>query len=135
MRAQRYLPLVLLALISSSLAQAGPFGSWAARGVVVKKEFRPTPLSQSLGVDGIYRLELRGSDQKVRRQMVTRGVFLAYEVGDQFNESDEAGAAKRKSPVAEEALAVSEKEPETVADNRLVTLNFPREMLRETEGF
>ncbi len=60
----------------------------------MSKTFRPTPLSHSLGLDGIYRLELRGEDKKVRRQMGTREVFLAYEVGDQFDDHATAGAVK-----------------------------------------
>ncbi len=133
MRVPKFLPWILLALISCTLAKASPFGSWAASGIVVKKEFRPTPLTQSLGMDGIYRLELRGEDQKVRHQMVTRDVFLAYEVGDRFNEIDKAGEA-RKEPTLAAVPAEGPAEGPT-PDERVAQLNLPREMLRETEGF
>ncbi len=110
MRTKKLLPFVVIALVSCSIAQAGPFGSWAARGVVVNKTFRPTPLSRSLGVDGIYRLELRGEDKKVRRQMVTKEIFLAYAIGDEFDEHAAPGSVK-KARVA--ATAKSETKPKT----------------------
>ncbi len=123
------------------MAQAGPFGSWAARGVVVNKTFRSNPLAHSPGVDGIYRLELRDSDGKVRRQMVTREIYLAYEVGDRFNEleSPRSHQARLAAKSAQDANAlkkdslVSGVESET--KKRVASLNFPQEMLPETEGF
>ncbi len=137
MRLKRYLPLLILALVSSSLAQAAPFGSWAARGVVVNKTFRSTPLPQSLGLDGIYRLELRDGENRVRRQMVTRAVFLAYEIGDDFNELVPPPAPRaREIAKVEEAVKEPLREvtlPEST--NRIASLNFPQEMLPETEGF
>lgn len=75
--------------------------------MVVNKTFRPTPLSFSLGVDGIYQFELRGSDKKMRRQMVTREIYLAYEVGDAFDE--QAGLVKH-APGKEVRLAATSKE-------------------------
>ncbi|HEY3663448.1 MAG TPA: hypothetical protein VGL24_09880 [Chthoniobacterales bacterium] len=148
MRTKSLLPLVVLVFITCLSAQAGPFGSWAARGLVVSKTFRPTPLSRSLGLDGIYRLELRGEDKKLRHQMVTREVFLAYEVGDQFDEHATPEAVKQaRLAVAAKAQAEIEaarpKSP-SLADvlngnfetkGRLASENFPREMLPETEGF
>lgn len=129
MRAPSFLLWVLLVVISATLAEAGPFGSWAASGVVLRKEFRPTPLTQSLGLPGIYRLELRGKDRKVRRQMVTRDIFLAYQVGDRFNELDRTVEAEKESiPVAVPAQGPD-------LDERVATLNLPREMMREMEGF
>ena len=84
MFARKLLPLVLSFILSVTFADGGSFGGWAARGIVVKKEFRSTALPRSAGIDGIYRLLLRGEDQKLRRQMVTRELFLAYEVGDRL---------------------------------------------------
>ncbi|MEO8043265.1 MAG: hypothetical protein ABI674_00030 [Spartobacteria bacterium] len=157
MRTKKLLPFVVIALVSCSLAQAGPFGNWAARGVVVNKSFRSTPLSHSLGLDGIYRLELKGADKKVRRQMVTREIFLAYQIGDEFDEHATPAASKKAQVAA--VAAEKEKTPkvESLADvmdgklqaatkteslldvlqskNRLASANFPREMLPETEGF
>ncbi|MDQ3199579.1 MAG: hypothetical protein M3Q46_10445 [Verrucomicrobiota bacterium] len=131
------LPLVIIALFFCSLTQAAPFGSWAARGMVVKKTFRATPLSHSLGVEGIYRLELRDAKNRLRRQMVTRAVYLAYEIGDDFNE-----LVPPPSPEARELAKVKQAVRETIAEvnepenrNRVASVNFPQEMLPETEGF
>ena len=144
MRTKKLLPFVVIALLHCSVAQAGPFGSWAARGVVVNKTFRPTPLSHSLGVDGIYRLELRGEDKKVRRQMVTKEVFLAYEIGDKFDEQTKPAAVKEARVAATAAAVEPAPKAPSLADvmesttetrNRLASANFPREMLPETEGF
>jgi hypothetical protein len=90
MRARKLIPVVVWFGVSAAFADAGSFGSWAARGVVVKKEFRSTA-----GLDGIYRLELRGEDQKVRREMVPRKIFLACEVGDSFDEQTSPAAVKQ----------------------------------------
>lgn len=150
---KRLLPFLVIALVTHSIAQAGPFGSWAARGVVLNKTFRPTPLSHSLGVDGIYRLELRGPDKKVRRQMVTREIYLAYEIGDAFDEQaklvkhapakDVRLAASTSSTPTENPPVAAPAKTESLADvlaavesrNRLASENFPREMRPETEGF
>ncbi len=64
MRSKKLLPFIAIALLACSIAHAGPFTRWAVRGVVVNKTFCPTPLSHSLGLDGIYRLEVRGPDKK-----------------------------------------------------------------------
>src|SRR5581483_8523996 len=55
-------------------------------GVVVDKHFKPLPLAHSLGVDGIYDLELRDDKNHLHRQMVTRGIFLRYDIGDVFDD-------------------------------------------------
>ncbi|MEO7165768.1 MAG: hypothetical protein ABI016_01890 [Chthoniobacterales bacterium] len=81
MRGKEILQFVLVDLLGSSATQAAPFGHWSAEGVIINKTFRATPLTHSLGVDGIYKFEVRGKNKKVRRQMVTREVFLACEVG------------------------------------------------------
>lgn len=157
MRTKKLLPFIVIALVSYSVAQAGPFGSWGARGLVVKKTFRSTPLSHSLGLDGIYHLELRGQDKKVRRQMVTREIFMAYQIGDEFDEHGTPAALKKarlvatareekKTPKVDSLADVMEgKAPTAVrteslldvleSKNRLASANFPREMLPETEGF
>lgn len=144
MRTKKLLPFVVLALLCASVAQAGSFGRWAARGVVVNKTFRPTPLSHSLGVDGIYRLELRGEDKKVRRQMVTKAVFLAYEIGDKFDEQARPAAIKEARVAATPSVVEPAPKTPSLADvmgsaietrNRLASANLPREMLPETEGF
>ncbi|MBA3609140.1 MAG: hypothetical protein H0W43_11640 [Chthoniobacterales bacterium] len=127
--------------LACSIAHAGPFARWAARGVVVNKTFRPTPLSHSLGLDGIYRLEVRGPDEKVRRQMVTKEVFLAYEIGDEFDEQTGHVAVKGKSvPVEASVQVAATPQSPSLADvleakdeskDRLASANFPREMLPE----
>ena len=86
---------------------------------------------------------LRGEDQKLRRQMVTRELFLAYEVGDRFDEhASPAAVARRRiagtpkpnsSPNIEPLGRISETKPRS--DIRLASSNLPREMLPETEGF
>ncbi|MDQ3116623.1 MAG: hypothetical protein M3Q86_08465 [Verrucomicrobiota bacterium] len=145
MRSKKHLPFIAIALLACSIAHAGPFARWAARGVVVNKTFRPTPLSHSLWLDGIYRLEVRGPDKKVRRQMVTKEVFLAYEIGDEFDEQIGHVAVKGKSvPVEASVQVAATPQSPSLADvleakdesrDRLASANFPREMLPETEGF
>ena len=142
------LPLVLLLVLFCNGTEGSPFAHWAARGVVVNKTFRPTPLSGTLGVDGIYKLELRDEKNKVRRQMVTRDVYLAYEVGDEFDANAapptvaqravrvafEQAKENLEAPPAEEQpaeMTVSISETE----NRLAVASFPQEMVPETEGF
>jgi hypothetical protein len=71
------LPLAFYILLGCSVTQGSPFGSWSASVVVVDKTLRSMPLTHSLGVDGIYKLELRDKNNRVHRQMVTRVVFLA----------------------------------------------------------
>jgi len=58
----------------------------AFQGVVIEKRFRPLPFYDSLGMDGIYKFELRDRAGHVRTQMVTPQVFAAYEVGDYFSD-------------------------------------------------
>ncbi len=144
MRAKKLLSFVVLALLFASVAQAGLFGRWAARGIVVNKTFRPTSHAHSLGADGIYRLELRGEDKKVRRQMVTREVFLAYEIGDEFDEQGNPAAAKEARVAAAAKVFEPASKTPSLADvmastaetqTRLASANLPREMRPETEGF
>lgn len=101
-------PLAFSILLCGAVAQGAPFGSWSAHGVVVNKTFRSTPLSHSLGVEGIYKLELRDKDNKIRRQMVTRKVFLAYQIGDEFNDL-EAPRNSRKTSVIAQRLAAADR--------------------------
>ena len=136
---QSLLLLAFSIVLGCSVTEGSPFGSWSASGVVVNKTFRATPLTHSLGVDGIYKLELRDKDNKVRRQMVTRAVFLAYEIGDQFNDL----AAPRKTSkadvtaqrIAAAALNDSQSAAKVALKDRLANAHFTQDMLPETEGF
>lgn len=125
-------------------------GGGNVHGVVVNKTFKPIPGTHSLGVDGIYRLELREADQTVYRQMVSRAVFLAYEIGDEFDDRVAPEDARRQNEArrakAEEAARLAELEKlradavaEATSDNapgkRLVQLFRRQDMLPETEGF
>lgn len=58
----------------------------AYEGTVVRKEFRPLPFYDSLGIEAIYHFELRDRAGQIHSQMVTPQVFAAYEVGDYFND-------------------------------------------------
>jgi hypothetical protein len=139
------LPLAFSILPGSSVAQGSPFGSWAVQGVVVNKTFRPTPLTHSLGVDGIYKLELRDEKNKVRRQMVTRAVILASKIGDEFN--DLAAPRKARNVTAAEAKdnalthagsddsPTASVEPKTEIKYRLASVHSTQDMLPEIEGF
>lgn len=133
------LPLAFSILLCSSIAQGSPFGSWSARGVVVRKTFRPTPLTHSLGVDGIYKLELRDKDNKIRRQMVTRDVFEAYQVGDEFNDQEAPRHFRKTSVIAQQLAAVesddSRAATKVAIKDRLANVHFTQDMLPETEGF
>lgn len=66
------------------------------RGVIVNKTFT-TPLSHSLGVDGIYKLEVHDEKNLVHHQMVPRDVFLAYELGDKFAPDSVPATVRGKS--------------------------------------
>lgn len=58
----------------------------AYEGTVVRKEFRPLPFSDSLGIAGFYYFELRDRDGMLHHQMVTPEVFAEYGVGGYFND-------------------------------------------------
>jgi hypothetical protein len=60
--------------------------SCAYEGTVVRKDVRPLPFYDSLGIDAIYHFELRDRAGQIHSQMVTPQVFAAYEVGDYFND-------------------------------------------------
>ena len=141
MRSKTNLPIFLVAFLFGSTVLAGPLGNWTARGVVVQKSFKPTPLSHSLGLEGIYKFEVRDEKNRVRRQMVTAAVYQAYEIGDDFDPSGTpptveertarlAAAEAKLQPVLEDIPAEAPSEPAP----RLAA-NFPQEMLPETEGF
>jgi len=139
MISKNLLPLAFSILLGGAVAQGSPFGSWSARGVVVNKTFRSTPLTHSLGVDGIYKLELRDKDNKIRRQMVTRDVFLAYQIGDEFNDL-EAPRNSRKVDVIAQRLVAAESDDSRAATkvaikDRLANVHFTQDMRPETEGF
>jgi hypothetical protein len=58
----------------------------AYEGTIVRKEFRPLPFIDSLGVPGIFRFEVRDRAGRVHHQMVSATVFTRYEAGDYFND-------------------------------------------------
>jgi hypothetical protein len=62
------------------------FAGCAYEGTVVRKEYRPLPFSYSLGIDGIYKFELRDRAGRIHSQLVTPLVFANYEIGDYFND-------------------------------------------------
>ena len=72
-------------LIRWLLAAAFFGGGCAYEGTIVRKDFRPLPFSNSLGMDAIYHFELRGSDGMVHSQLVNAAAFANYEVGDYFS--------------------------------------------------
>ena len=135
------LPLAFSVLLGCSVAQGSPFGNWSASGVVINKTFRSMPLTHSLGVDGIYKLELRDKNNRVRRQMVTRAVFLAHEIGDVFDElaaSPKPRIAEAKKNASGDGAADSSRalvETRTEIENRLASVHFTQDMLPETEWF
>jgi hypothetical protein len=127
-------------------AQGSWLDHWPVRGVVVQKTFRATPFSQSLVVDGLYKLEVRDQNHRVHRQIVPREVFLAYEIGDQFDSSaslDKPVAVKAEpvrkpsEPKVRVAMAVdSPAEPPAAGPrNPLAGVYFTQDMLAEREGF
>ncbi len=137
------LPHTLLLLTLSAWLSGG-----SMHGVVVKKTFKPLPPASSLGVEGIYRLELRDQENNLHRQMVSREIFALYEVGDEFDH----GLAPAEILRRKQAPSVQEKEAAKVAapvrktksvtkPKRMVTnkpavrLFLRQEMLAETEGF
>lgn len=55
-------------------------------GTIVRKESRILPFSESLGIDAIYKFELRDRAGQLHWQMVTPEVFASYAQGDYFND-------------------------------------------------
>ncbi len=144
MRTKKLLPFVVPAFMTCSIAQAGPFGSRAARGVVVSKTFRPTPLSHSLGLDGIYRL-LRGEDRRSGSKW-SRGKFSWPTRWATNSTNTPLPGQARIAAAAQAKSAVEKARPKSpsLADvlegkleprNRLASENFPGEMLPVTESF
>jgi hypothetical protein len=58
----------------------------AYEGAIVNKVARPLPFEDSLGLDAIYKFELRDRNGEVHSQMVTPWVFTHYQVGDYFSD-------------------------------------------------
>jgi hypothetical protein len=141
------LAFVCTLLLGCAGAQGSWLDDWTVRGVVVNKSFRPTPLSDSLGVDGIYKLEVRDEKNRVRRQMVTRVVFLRYEIGDRFDASVPFSPrlateqirklirVETKKRLVQEKIDDSPPPPATGPRDRLLSACFTQDMLPETEGF
>jgi hypothetical protein len=145
MLGKRLLPFVCLSLFCLR-AEGSWLDHWAVRGVVVQKTFQPGPFSQSLGTDGIYKLEVCDQHRRVHRQMVSREVFLAYEIGDQFDASaspesrlvaKDPPVRKREVPKVRVAMTVdrSPEPPAAGPRNRLASVYFTQDMLAEREGF
>jgi hypothetical protein len=113
------------------------------QGVVVEKMFKPLPLAHSLGVDGIYRLQVRDSENKLHRQMVSRQIFNLYEVGDQFDDSiapaevshRKQAAQARKKVTIELAAETPARTERPAMDARTAQVFLKHDMLPETEGF
>jgi hypothetical protein len=72
--------------IITYVAIAALFSGCAYEGVIVDKQFRPAPFIASMGIDGIYKFQLRDSSGQIHSQMVTPDVFASYVVGDYFND-------------------------------------------------
>ena len=112
------------------------------------KSFRPRTFHNSLGDDGLYKLQIRDEHNKVRGQLVSPETYRAYEIGDQFDSS--APIPKRKSHPHSKKTAASQP-PVTVTAfehpysastlavretrKRLASAYFTPDMLPETEGF
>ena len=79
--------LLSLALVCLcwSVSQASWPLAWVVRGVVVAKSFRPRTFSNSLGEDGLYKLQIRDEYNKIVGQLVSSEVYRAYEIGDHFD--------------------------------------------------
>lgn len=73
-------PNILLLLLAALLTGC------ASEGFIVQKTFRPLPFSYSLGLDGVYKFDLRDERDAMHEQMVTREVYVKYEVGDYFSD-------------------------------------------------
>lgn len=121
-------------------------GGGNIHGVVVDKICKPLPVADSLGVNAIYRLDLRQPDQSVRHQMVSREIFVAYQVGDQFDDrlslaqlqqrhQEQEKIAQEKSRQLAEAEAKTNLK-NAAADDRVAAAFLRRQdMLPETEAF
>jgi hypothetical protein len=127
----------LLMLALSAFLSGG-----ALHGVVVQKIFKPLPLSYSLGIDGIYRLEVRDGSNRVHRQMVPREIFSLYEIGDEFDDRATPEQIRRRNQAlrarAEQAARLAERAAKaklSASDERVAQLFLRPDMLPETEGF
>jgi hypothetical protein len=83
----------LLSLSLAALILAG----CAHEGVIVRKQSRPHPFYESLGVDGMYAFLLRDSSGAVHRQQVREDVFERYAEGDYFNDQKSGPSYDGKS--------------------------------------
>ncbi len=87
-------------------------GGGSLHGVVVGKIFRPL---HSLGTDGIYRLEVRDGENKVRRQMVSHEIFALYDVGDVFDDKLSVEEVRRRHEAVRVRKAAAVAPPEKLA--------------------
>jgi hypothetical protein len=88
-------PFFKRALVTICLAAIPFVLGCANQGTIVRKQFRPFPFPISLGLEGLYRFEVRDRAGQIRSQMVTPDVFDQYEVGDYFNDRKPAPASRR----------------------------------------
>ncbi|HEY5036094.1 MAG TPA: hypothetical protein VII74_03070 [Chthoniobacterales bacterium] len=121
-------------------------GGGGIHGVVVDKTCRPLPVADSLGVNAIYRLDLRQPDKSVCHQMVSREIFAAYEIGDEFDDRLSIAQLHQRHP-KQEKIAQEKARPlpvekaktvtkQTGADDRVAAVFLRRQdMMPETEAF
>ncbi|MEO5753177.1 MAG: hypothetical protein ABIR38_00530 [Chthoniobacterales bacterium] len=70
------------------LAAALLFSSCAHEGTIVRKAVRALPFAGSLGIEAIFRFEVRDREGHIHRQVVTPEVYARYKVGDYFNDRE-----------------------------------------------
>ena len=68
----------------------------ANQGTIVRKQFQLLPFSLSLGLEGLYRFEVRDRAGRIHRQLVTPDVFDQYALGDYFNDRKPSPPASRR---------------------------------------
>ncbi len=78
----------------------------AVHGVVVNKTYKPSPASSG-AAEGFYRIDLRGPDKVVHSQLVSRALFAAYQVGDDFDASVSLAAMSRRNLTKREQKAAA----------------------------
>ena len=119
------------------LLLGGLLSGCAVHGVVLHKSFTPLPFQYSLGIEGIYRFELRDGTRTFS-QMVPARVYFSYAVGDEFDDrlSLEEGQEhnwKHHRGDAKEANAAVDRT--SLSDNRAARLLLRQDMMPEREGF
>lgn len=82
----------------------------ANQGTLVRKDYRELPFFYSLGVEGIYRFELRDRDGHIRDQMASAEVFANYEEGEHFNDLA-APPSRGRAPTGAEPMVIPARRP------------------------